>query len=130
MISREEAETNPHRTILTSALGTNPDLVMDTPGQPEPLRPKDVLLICSDGLWGQVRDPEILAAVENKSVERAGRELIGLAPERGGADNTPVGILRPRWGGDPARNPLPPIRPPHPTRNTLSQHPPPSSPPP
>ncbi len=94
MISREEAETHPHRNILTSALGTNPDLVMDSPGEPEPLRPKDVLLICSDGLWGQVRDPEILAAVENKSVERAGRELIGLARERGGPDNITVEILR------------------------------------
>src|SRR5258708_36666362 len=101
MISREEAETNPHRTILTSALGTNPDLVMDTPGQPEPLRPKDVLLICSDGLWGQVRDPEILAAVENKSVEQAGRELIGLAPERGGPGKTHGQSFAPGPGGAP-----------------------------
>src|SRR5258708_28245461 len=99
MISREEAETNPHRTILTSALGTNPDLVMDTPGQPEPLRPKDVLLICSDGLWGQVRDPEILAAVENKSVEQAGRELIRLARESGGPGKITVRIFRMRYVG-------------------------------
>ena len=96
LISREEAETHPQRNILTAALGTNPDLVMDSPGHPEPLRPKDVLLICSDGLWGQVRDPEILAAVENKSVEQAGRELIGLARERGGPDNITVEILRMR----------------------------------
>jgi len=94
MISREEAETHPQRNILTAALGTNPDLIMESPGQPEPLRPKDVLLICSDGLWGQVRDPEILAAVENNSVEQAGHELITLARERGGPDNITVEILR------------------------------------
>jgi PPM family protein phosphatase len=94
MISREEAETHPQRNILTAALGTNPDLIMDSPAQPEPLRPEDVLLICSDGLWGQVRDSEILDAVENKTAEQAGRKLIELARERGGPDNITVEILR------------------------------------
>jgi protein phosphatase len=94
MISQEEAEHHPQRNILTAALGTNPDLIMDSPGHPEPLRPEDVLLICSDGLWGLVRDPEILDVVENKSAEQAGRELIELARERGGPDNITVEILR------------------------------------
>ena len=94
MISQEEAETHPQRNILTAALGTNPDLIMDSPGRPEPLRPEDVLLICSDGLWGQVRDSEILDAVENKSAEQAGRKLIELARERGGPDNITAEILR------------------------------------
>ena len=94
MISREEAETHPQRNILTAALGTNPDLIMDSPGQPKPLRPEDVLLICSDGLWGQVRDSEILDAVENKSAEQTGRRLIELARERGGPDNITVEVLR------------------------------------
>ena len=53
-----------------------------------------MLLICSDGLWGLVRDPEILDVVENKSAEQAGRELIELARERGGPDNITVEILR------------------------------------
>ena len=94
MISSEEAETHPQRNILTAALGTNPDLIMDSPGQPKPLRPEDVLLICSDGLWGQVRDSEILDAVENKSAEQTGRKLIELARERGGPDNITVEVLR------------------------------------
>jgi protein phosphatase len=94
MISPEEAENHPQRNILTAALGTNPDLIMDSPGQPKPLRPEDVLLICSDGLWGQVRDSEILDAVENKSAEQTGRKLIELARERGGPDNITVEVLR------------------------------------
>ena len=94
MISPEEAEHHPQRNILTAALGTNPDLIMDSPEHPEPLRSNDVLLICSDGLWGQVRDAEILNAVENHSAEKAGHELIGLARERGGPDNITVEILR------------------------------------
>lgn len=94
IISPEEAEHHPQRNILTAALGTNPDLIMDSPGRPEPLRPNDVLLICSDGLWGQVRDSEILETVENKSAEQAGHQLIELARERGGPDNITVEILR------------------------------------
>jgi PPM family protein phosphatase len=94
MISQEEAETHPQRNILTAALGTNPDLIMDSPGRPEALRPDDVLLLCSDGLWGQVRNTEMVRAVEDKSAEAAGRELIALARERGGHDNITVQILR------------------------------------
>jgi protein phosphatase len=67
---------------------------MDSPGHPEPLRAEDVLVICSDGLWGLVHDPEILEAVEPQSAERAGRDLIALARERGGPDNITVSILR------------------------------------
>jgi serine/threonine protein phosphatase PrpC len=94
IISAEDAEKHPQRNILTAALGTNPELIMDSGKQPEPLRPEDVLLICTDGLWGQVRDPEILGAVENKSAEQAGRDLIGLARERGGPDNITVELRR------------------------------------
>ncbi len=94
LISPEQAEHHPQRNILTAALGTNPELIMDSPEHPEPLRPEDVLVICTDGLWGQVRDVEILDAVEHESAEKAGRELIALARERGGPDNITVEILR------------------------------------
>ncbi len=94
MLSPEQAESHPQRNILTAALGTHFDLIKDSPEHPMTLRPRDVLLICSDGLWGQVRDAEILGAVENKSAEQAGRDLIGLARERGGPDNITVSILR------------------------------------
>jgi len=94
MISREEAEIHPQRNILTAALGTNPELIMDSPGHPEPLRKEDTLVICSDGLWGVVHDQEILDAANGQNVERAGRALIDLARERGGPDNITVSILR------------------------------------
>lgn len=94
MISPEEAERHPQRNILTAALGTNPDLIMDSPGHPEPLLPEDVLVICSDGLWGQVHDAEILDLVQTNPAEKAARELIDLARARGGPDNITVEILR------------------------------------
>ncbi len=94
MISRQEAETHPQRNILTAALGTNPDLIMDSPGHPELLRADDALVICSDGLWGLVHDAEILTAVEKQSAADAGRELIELARKRGGPDNITLSIMR------------------------------------
>lgn len=94
VISREEAERHPQRNILTAALGTSADLIMDSPGRPEPLHARDVLVVCSDGLWGQVHDGEILEAVQGNGPEAACRELIGLARERGGPDNITVQILR------------------------------------
>ena len=94
MITREDAEKHPQRNILTAALGTSTDLIMESPGRPEPLQSGDVLVICSDGLWGQVRDPEILEALAGKSAEEAGHTLIQLARERGGPDNITVEILR------------------------------------
>jgi protein phosphatase len=94
MISAEQAGQHPHRNLLTSALGTHPELTIDSPEHPLQLHLENVLLICSDGLWGQVGDAEILSAVEDKSAEQAGRELIGLARERGGPDNITVSILR------------------------------------
>ena len=93
MITREDAEKHPQRNILTAALGTSTDLIMESPGRPEPLQSGDVLVICSDGLWGQVRDPEILEALAGKSAEEAGHTLIQLARERGGPDNITVEIL-------------------------------------
>src|SRR5208283_2673797 len=94
LISQEQAENHPQRNILTAALGTNPDLVMDSPGRPAPLRPEDVLVMCRDGLWGLVGDAEIFDAVKDKCAEQAGRELIEMARERGGPDNITVEILR------------------------------------
>jgi len=94
VISREEAERHPQRNILTAALGTSADLIMDSPGLPEQLRPGDALIVCSDGLWGQVHDREILKTVGENDPDAACRELILLARERGGPDNITVQILR------------------------------------
>ena len=94
VISREEAENHPQRNILTAALGTSADLIMDAPEHPASLQAQDVLVVCSDGLWGQVQDAEILEAVANHDPEAAGRQLIELARERGGPDNITLQILR------------------------------------
>ena len=55
-LSPEEAEIHPQRSVITRALGTDPDVDVDTFSVEA--RPGDVFLICSDGLTvdGRRRD--------------------------------------------------------------------------
>lgn len=93
LISRDEAEFHPQRHILTAALGTIGDLVTDSPEVPVSLQPGDTLILCTDGLWGQVRDEE-LASIAQEPVMEVCNDLVQLARKRGGPDNITVQVLR------------------------------------
>src|SRR5690349_16692391 len=58
-IRPEEAETHPQKHVLTAAVGVAEDLQPDMPSSPVELRPSDVLVLCTDGLWGQMTSAEI-----------------------------------------------------------------------
>jgi PPM family protein phosphatase len=94
VISAEEAEVHPQRHILTAALGTGPEFTPDSPEQPIPLDPGDILLLCTDGLWGVVGDREIQQTIASNDVNQACRKLIERARERGGPDNITAILLR------------------------------------
>jgi len=94
LITPEEAETHAHRHILTAALGAGDEIIPDIPATPIALQDGDILVLCSDGLWGQVSDSEITAAVTNHTADGACRQLVQLARERGGPDNITVEILK------------------------------------
>ncbi len=89
----EEAETHPQRSIITRALGPEPDVQVDT--LTYPARPGDVYLLCSDGLTSMVSEDEIATVLRSRSsLDQAGRELIEMANEAGGKDNITVVLLR------------------------------------
>ncbi|HTZ97855.1 MAG TPA: Stp1/IreP family PP2C-type Ser/Thr phosphatase [Terriglobales bacterium] len=94
VISAEEAEVHPQRHILTAALGTGPEIPPDTPERPILLQPTDALMLCSDGLWGVVADPDIRQIVTRNTVADACQRLIDTAKQRGGPDNITVMVLR------------------------------------
>ncbi len=72
-LSPEEAEIHPQRSVITRALGTDPDVDVDSFSVEA--RAGDVFLICSDGLTSMIDDETILGIVEPRrdDLER-GRE--------------------------------------------------------
>ena len=82
------------RNVVTRSVGVGPDVEVDLVTVDEPLQHGDTLVLCSDGLHGQVSDDEISAAAMGESLESACRQLIELANERGGPDNITVAMLR------------------------------------
>lgn len=93
-ISPAEAKTDPRRNVVTRSVGVGPTVEVDAEQLPDPLEPGDTLLVCSDGLHGQVADDEMARLASGESLDRACRELIALANERGGPDNITVALAR------------------------------------
>jgi protein phosphatase len=93
-LTPEEAAHHPQRSVVTRAVGLDPDLQVDTPPALE-LVPGDQLLLCSDGLTDAIDDArlaEILGAgLAGQSTCQA---LIDAANAAGGPDNITVVLLR------------------------------------
>jgi protein phosphatase len=92
-LTEEEAEASERRNIILQALGPDEQVRVDLSHQV--LRRGDILVLCSDGLTSTVKRQEIAEAVgEDADLERACRELIALANERGGPDNITTVVAR------------------------------------
>ena len=89
-LSAEEARMHPQRSVITRALGTEPDVEIDTLTLEG--RPGDLYLLCSDGLSSMVDDSGILEVLEGRrgSLDGAVRELVRAANRSGGEDNITV----------------------------------------
>jgi len=89
-LSREEAETHPQRSVITRALGTDPDVDVDT--FTIAAREGDLFLLCSDGLTDMVSEDSILSVVERNRDDISGalRALVRAANKAGGEDNITV----------------------------------------
>jgi protein phosphatase len=92
-LTEEEAEQSERRNIILQALGPDPKIRVDLTWQE--LRRGDTLVICSDGLSGQVKREEIGALVaETDDLDALCDRLITMANERGGPDNITVVMAR------------------------------------
>ena len=89
-LSPEEAETHPQRSVITRALGTDPDVDVDTFSIPT--HAGDLFMLCSDGLTSMVEDETILEAAEKhrNDLQSAVKALIRAANKGGGEDNITV----------------------------------------
>jgi PPM family protein phosphatase len=89
-LTSQEAETHPQRSVITRAVGTDPDVDVDA--FIVTAREGDVFLLCSDGLTDMVNDDDILDVVErhHDDLDRATKSLISAANRGGGEDNITV----------------------------------------
>lgn len=88
MLTEEQARESSYRHIITRAIGHRPDIEVDL--FREPVLQDDIVVLCSDGLHGQVEPEEIALAFTKVSLDDACRALIKLANDRGGPDNITV----------------------------------------
>jgi PPM family protein phosphatase len=92
-ITVEEAETSDRRNIILQALGPEPYIKIDLTHQQ--VRRGDTLILCSDGLSGQVRPEEIAQmATEVDDPMAVCKQLIDRANATGGPDNITVVVAR------------------------------------
>jgi serine/threonine protein phosphatase PrpC len=86
-LSPQEAETHPQRSVITRALGTDPDVDVDTFSVDA--HAGDLFLICSDGLSSMVADETMRTTLAGNrgDLDAAAKALVNEANRGGGEDN-------------------------------------------
>jgi protein phosphatase len=91
-ISAEQARIHPYRHMVTRALGAGPE--SDPDYWLIPAETGDRMLICSDGLTGEVDDQAIETMLRRPTdVRTIAEDLVGRALDAGGHDNITVVIV-------------------------------------
>ena len=92
-LTEEEAAQSERRNIILQALGPEANIKVDLTYQQ--IRKGDTLVLCSDGLSGQITRDDITQVVtEEQDLVAACKRLIDLANEAGGPDNITVIIAK------------------------------------
>ncbi|WP_417228946.1 Stp1/IreP family PP2C-type Ser/Thr phosphatase [Thermophilibacter sp.] len=91
-ITADEARTHPSRSIITRALGSDPDMYADHFSLE--VNDGDRIILCSDGLSSMISDAEIESlAVSSVTPQQAADNLVSAALTAGGADNVTVVVI-------------------------------------
>ena len=91
-ITLAEAAVHPYRNMLTSALGLEPSVGIQV--VEETLRTGDTVLLCSDGLHGEVPDAEIRDMLGVGTAEQTAQALEEMALALGGSDNVTIAVVK------------------------------------
>jgi PPM family protein phosphatase len=97
-ITEEQMKTHPDRHRITNCLGGEGEMFFVESAPTKDLHQGDVILLCSDGLWGPLSPAEIGGLLKPKPLPGILDELMGIALYREGshADNTTAVVAR--WG--------------------------------
>ncbi len=103
LLTAEEARTHPSRNRLNMAITARRTEIQPYLTQ-KPLEATDIIVLCSDGLWGVVPETLIWAAATELPPDAAVKKLVSLANQQHGPDNISVIIAR-RFQPDRAPRP-------------------------
>lgn len=91
-ITPEEAKTHPYRNVLTQSIGAEAKVTEDQSN--EILSDDDYLLLCSDGLFRELDDSQIVNVIRQHNTPQAACEaLLEAANKAGGSDNIAVVLV-------------------------------------
>ncbi len=94
-LSPEEARVHPQRNVLLRAVGIDNDLEIDL--LTSAIKPDDIVLIASDGLFSLLDDATLAAHLATEhDLQAAAEKLVASANELGGHDN--ISVVLARWG--------------------------------
>jgi protein phosphatase len=89
VISEEDAQTHAKKNMITKALGGDP--VCEPDFYQANLENGDVILLCTDGLYGEVEEEAMISIMSSgESMTQVCHELVKKANQRGGHDNITV----------------------------------------
>lgn len=92
-LTKEEARNHPKSNLLIRTIGTDETIKVDT--FRVSLKKGGMLLLCTDGLWGDVMDDEIHRVCTLKEDPIAiGDRLVEMAKENGGKDNITAVVVK------------------------------------
>jgi PPM family protein phosphatase len=92
LLTSAEAENHPRRNVLQRSMGVAEEVEVDVRG-PIEIKAGDTFILCSDGLHGLVKEPE-LKEIARKPIDVAADEFLRKALERGAPDNVTVIVAR------------------------------------
>lgn len=92
-LTLEQARHHKKRNRITMSLSANRPTVTPILKE-ETFEPDDILLLCSDGLWGAVPESLLWAAANEFDPQEAAEKLVTLANQSGGPDNISVIVVR------------------------------------
>jgi serine/threonine protein phosphatase PrpC len=98
LLTRDQARSHAQRNVITRSLGTQSDVDIDI--FTEQMFEDDTLLLCSDGLSGQISDDDLRTIMGKYSPQESVYRLVERANENGGPDNITaivIRVLEPGW---------------------------------
>lgn len=96
-ISEDEMMTHPKRHHLSECIGGDPTPPMITRGRPTPLKYGDVVLMCSDGLWGGISEEKICTKLSLTGLEDALEDMAQTAEHETYPISDNISVIAVHW---------------------------------